>query len=167
MRLLLIGFLAITGAACSETEVEPKQANPAQEGARALPKEMPPGFLDEAPPGPVSNTVVLSGGTLMSEPPITDSAVVITDGLIVAWGKREQVAMPNDSIGKDMRGKWLVPGTTAMLETGTGADQNLLQQGKPGNLLVLTVDPGLTRPGSEHLAGFVADGEIRIDDGAD
>lgn len=167
MRLFLIGFLVMTGAACSEPEVTPQQTNQLLEGARELPKEMPPGFLDEAPPGPVSNTVVLSGGTLMSEPPITDSAVVITDGLIVAWGKREQVTMPNDSIGKDMRGKWLVPGTTAMLESGAGADQNLLQQGKPGNLLVLTVDPGLTRPGSEHLAGFVADGEIRIEDGAD
>lgn len=71
--------------------------------------ELPPGFMDEPPPPPVSDTLVLSGGTLMMGEEISDSVVVIKDGKLLAWGKRGEVSMPNDSIGYDMRGKWLMP----------------------------------------------------------
>ena len=70
-------------------------------------ESMPPGFTDAPPPPPSSNTLVLSGGVLLLDTPITDSVVVITDGKILAWGRRGEVDMPNDSIGLDMRGKWL------------------------------------------------------------
>ena len=70
---------------------------------------LPPGFLDEAPPLPTSDTVILSGGTLVLTPAIADAVVVITDGVVQAWGKRGEVDVPSDSVGRDMRGKWLVP----------------------------------------------------------
>ncbi len=69
----------------------------------------PPGFLDEAPAPPTSATVILSGGTLVLAQPIADAVVVITNGEVQAWGKRGAVDVPSDSVGRDMRGKWLLP----------------------------------------------------------
>ena len=93
----LIAILSLS--ACQEA--------PAPKAERSA--EMPPGFVDEPPPPPTSDTIILSGGTLLTEPPITDSVVVITDGLVMGWGQRGSQDVPNDSIGKDMRGKWLKP----------------------------------------------------------
>ena len=35
--------------------------------------------------------------------------MVITKGNLIAWGKRGDVDVPNDSIGFDLRGKWIEP----------------------------------------------------------
>lgn len=104
---------AVIGAGCSAEEPTDVQ-RPVDSGS------MPPGFLDSAPPGPESNTKVLSGGTLMTEPPVQDAVVVITDGAVISWGSRGSVDMPNDSIGLDMRGKWIRPVTP--LASGAVAD---------------------------------------------
>ena len=40
---------------------------------------------------------------------VVDSLVVITDGDLIAWGTRGDVDVPNDSIGFDLRGKWIEP----------------------------------------------------------
>lgn len=77
-------------------------------------QSMPPGFTDAPPPSPTSNTMVLSGGTLLVDPPVADAVLVITDGKVQAWGQRGQIEMPNDSIGHDMRGKWLQPAADPM-----------------------------------------------------
>lgn len=89
-------------------------------------KSMPPGFMDEPPPPPTSNTVILSGGVLLADSPITDSVVVIADGVITAWGHRGEVDLPNDSIGIDMRGKW-IRGSNG-LTSGSTADLLIYDQ---------------------------------------
>ena len=89
---------------------------------------MPPGFLDEPPPKPKSNTLVLSGGDLVLDTVIADAVVVIQNGKLLAWGKRGEVDMPNDSIGADMRGKWISPGTPEDL--GSLPNMALMQVGE-------------------------------------
>ena len=49
---------------------------------------------------------------------ISDSIIVITNGQIVAWGARGETDLPNDSIGFDLRGKWIV---TDNIEIGAPA----------------------------------------------
>ncbi|NKB98105.1 MAG: hypothetical protein GKR90_06375 [Pseudomonadales bacterium] len=103
-----MAVVALTLFACSESE----EITPASEAPDALPeKPMPPGFLDEPPPPPTSATAILSGGTLLLPDggEIPDSLVVITNGDLVAWGTRGAVDVPNDSIGFDLRGKWIEP----------------------------------------------------------
>ena len=80
-----------------------------------------PGFLDEPPPPPTPATEILGGGTLVLADGsfIEDSLIVITNGKLVAWGKRGEVEVPNDSIGIDVRGKWI---QAARLEAGANAD---------------------------------------------
>lgn len=84
-------------------------------------KDLPPSFLDEAPPLPTSATEILGGGTLVMPDGsfVEDSLIVITDGKLVAWGPRGEVEVPNDSIGHDLRGKWI---QAAALEVGALAD---------------------------------------------
>lgn len=82
-------------------------------------RTMPPGFLDEPPPPPTSDNLILSGGTVViGEERIDDAVVVLSAGELVAWGKRGGVDVPNDSIGHDMRGKWIVAGNRDDLERG-------------------------------------------------
>ena len=82
---------------------------------------LPPSFLDEPPPPPTSATEILGGGTLVLTDGtlIEDSLIVITDGKIVTWGRRGEVDVPNDSVGHDLRGKWI---QTDKLEVGALAD---------------------------------------------
>ncbi|MEM7080379.1 MAG: hypothetical protein AAF513_17310 [Pseudomonadota bacterium] len=90
-------------------------------GASAAKPEEPsmPGFLDEPPPPPTSDNLILSGGTLVTaDARITDAVVVIAAGELNGWGQRGQVDVPNDSIGYDMRAKWIVPGNQADLDNG-------------------------------------------------
>ena len=84
-------------------------------------QSLPPGFLDEAPPPPTSATEILGGGTLVLPDGsfVEDSLLIITDGKLVAWGKRGDVDVPNDSVGFDLRGKWI---QAAELSAGTAAD---------------------------------------------
>ncbi len=158
-RFAIIG-LCLALAACgqapapeAETDVDVAQA------------DMPPGFLDEPPPGPTSATTVLSGGTLIADAVTSDAVVVVQNGLLLAWGARGAVDVPNDSVGLDMRGKWIVPGAETDLQT-SGALPNLAawQAGEPANLLILGSDPRQNDGASQDLVGVVASGEIRIFD---
>ena len=125
-------------------------------------KKMPASFLDEAPPPPTSSTVVLSGGTLVLEQVTADSAIVLRNGKLIAWGKRGEVEMPNDSVGKDLRGKWITPGTIDDLETGNLPNLAELKIAAPANLLVLKVGPGFDGVSSADLYGVVVQGELQI-----
>ncbi len=123
--------------------------------------DMPPGFLDEPPPPPTSETSVLSGGTLMLDPPVTDSVLVLHQGTIMAWGKRGEVAMPNDSIGVDMRGKWLYSGTVAELNEGIVKADLLINQ--PANMIILSQDPALGPIDQVAVVGEITQGKLRLD----
>ena len=133
----------------------------------AQPKSMPAGFLDEAPPLPVSDTVVLSGGNLVLEKVTTDTAIVLHNGILIAWGKRGEVTMPNDSIGLDLRGKWLTPGTLADLEASTLPNLTELKIGTVANMLVFKTGPDLVGATSDDLHGVITDGELQIFDQSD
>ena len=121
--------------ACAETQEvsEPKAETSG---------EMPPSFLDEAPPLPTSATEILGGGTLVTADGalIEDSLIVITDGKLVAWGKRGDVDVPNESIGHDLRGKWI---QAENLEVGALADLRFSERTK-----------GMTEVNSEILGGY-------------
>ena len=140
---LLIGvFLAV---ACSEPE-----------------QNVPGSFLDEAPPPPSSNTVVLSGGTLVLEQVTTDTVIVLTDGKLIAWGARGEVDMSDDSVGKDVRGKWIAPGTMNDLASGNLPNLTELKIAAPANLLLLKVGPDFDDVSSADLYGIVVQGELQI-----
>ena len=95
---------------------------------------------------PTSDTIVLSGGTLLTDPPIADAGVVISNGVLVAFGPRTEVDMPHDSAGFAMRGKWLQP--TAPLVVG-----------EPPNLNILIDDPSASEA---TVYATVADGELAV-----
>ncbi|NOX51905.1 MAG: hypothetical protein GXP16_15425 [Gammaproteobacteria bacterium] len=122
---------------------------------------MPPGFLDEPPPPPTSETSVLSGGTLMLDPHVTDSVLVLQQGTIMAWGKRGEVDMPNDSIGVDMRGKWLYPGT--LVELNKGVVKAGLRKNQPANMIILSQDPELGPVDQVAVVGEITQGTLRLD----
>ena len=109
---------------------------------------LPPSFTDAPPAPPTSDTYVLSGGQLQLAEPIADSIVVIRDGLLMAWGKRGETAVPNDSIGIDVRGKWLVTSAESM------------QIGQLANLRIFNTDPSSTE--SDDLHGIVQDGILEL-----
>ena len=131
----------ILATACSEPQQTAEPVEPV--------KEMPPSFLDEAPPPPTSNTEILGGGTLVTPDGafIEDSLIVITDGKLVAWGKRGDVDVPNDSIGHDLRGKWI---QAQNLEVGALADLRFSERTR-----------GMTEVSSEILGGY-QDGTIDL-----
>ncbi|MEM7001179.1 MAG: hypothetical protein AAF529_10350 [Pseudomonadota bacterium] len=124
LLLLVCGLLL---AACQEPSPSKVAENSSPEQPTSQPEldeaSLPPGFTDAPPPPPTSNTLVLSGGKLvLGGETIIDSVVVISDGLIKGWGKRGEVAMPNDSIGKDLRGKWLLPITSLQRDQTAAID---------------------------------------------
>ena len=122
---------------------------------------MPPGFLDEPPPPPTSNTLVLSGGTLVGEERIADSVVVVSLGELTAWGERGAVSMPNDSVGQDMRNKWIVPGSRADLAAGELPNLAYFQAGEPTALLIFSQEP--QAPWSEdYLVGTLVNGTLDL-----
>ncbi|MEM9622053.1 MAG: hypothetical protein AAF993_10420 [Pseudomonadota bacterium] len=106
-------------SACGESTPSADANTPVSDTAAAA---LPPGFTDAPPPPPTSSTQILSGGTLLAEPPVADAVVVITNGQLVAWGKRGEVEVPNDSIGFDVRGMWLQAGPAVSLKTGQAAN---------------------------------------------
>ena len=113
-------------------------------------------------PGPESATTVFSGGTLVTDELTNDAVVVVRNGLLLSWERRGDVEMPDDSVGMDMRGKWIVPGRQADLETGNLPNLGAWLPGNPANLLVLTTDPAQSAVAGDDLAGVVVDGEIRL-----
>ena len=114
--------LSLLLLACSDS-TPPREPQTLAPGVNTPP---PPGFTDAPPPAPVSDTVILSGGILLTEPPITDSAIVITEGVVTGWGRRGEMDIPNDSIGRDVRGLWIR--ATHTLVSGAIADLQVYDQ---------------------------------------
>lgn len=161
MKVLASMMTVMLLFACGEAPAP----NPPGEATQAAPAEtaaMPPGFLDEPPPRPKSNTLVLSGGDLVLDTVTADAVVVIQNGKLLAWGKRGEVEMPNDSIGTDMRGKWITPGVAADIAGTNLPHLELMQAGEPANLLAFTVGPDLTQASEEDLHAVVANGRLEI-----
>ena len=145
MRQLLLYVMVLLCSAC---------------GQGSQNSSAPPGFTDDPPPPPVSETVILSGGTLLSPDPIPDSLVILTRGRVVGWGRRGSVDVPNESIGSDMRGKWIVAGR--LVNGQPRIDHELLKSGAPANLLFLSSDPAIASPAADHVVGYAADGELTL-----
>ncbi len=64
-------------------------------------------------PGSRAATLAIVGGTLIDgtgKAPVTDAAVVIRDGRIVALGPRTKVKIPKDANVVDAKGKFILPG---------------------------------------------------------
>ena len=158
MKALAAVLTAVLLLACGEAPVRDQSSEPASADSAA----MPPGFLDEPPPQPKSNTLVLSGGDLVLDTVTTDAVVVIQNGKLLAWGKRGEVDMPNDSIGTDMRGKWITPGFTADITATNLPHLALMQVGEPANLLAFTLGPDLSQAGEADLHAVVSDGRLEV-----
>ncbi len=69
--------------------------------------------ISKSIPGSKSNSLAIVGATLIDgtgAAPISDSAVVIQNGLIKAAGPRSKVKIPKDANVVDAKGKFLLPG---------------------------------------------------------
>jgi len=157
LRVLSVGLAVWLLISCSDTP-------PTIPADPPLQREMPPGFLDEPPPPPTSSTQVLSGGTLVTDSIIEDSVVVLNNGNLVAWGKRGEVDMPNDSVGFDLRGQWIIAGTWQQAVAGTLSAAPPLRPGEPANLLILRRPPPFTDLQDNHLGGRFINGELEFFD---
>ncbi|MGI9327091.1 MAG: hypothetical protein ACR2PZ_17870 [Pseudomonadales bacterium] len=96
----------------------------------------PPSFLDPAPAAPRSTTIILSGGTLLEAEvsqaqDLFDAVVVITNGKLVATGKRGSVPVPADSVGIDTSGKYIVAEPTTDSSVTAKANLTIYHQ-RPG-----------------------------------
>lgn len=160
-KLWLLTTFALVSA-CSEPAPSSTATPPVSGAAVMATDSMPPGFTDEPPAPPTSSTIVLSGGNLITETLVEDSVVVLHKGKVVTWGKRGEVDMPNDSIGIDVRGKWLVPGTEADLKSGNLPNSALLETGVAGNLLVFNTGPDISNATGDDLHAIVSEGALQI-----
>ncbi|MEM7100454.1 MAG: hypothetical protein AAF541_19455 [Pseudomonadota bacterium] len=155
--LLITTLVLVIGCGSSS---EPHQESTTSTSEQVQTDALPPGFLDEPPPPPTSNTTILSGGTLVVDQTISDSVIVITSGNVVAWGARGEVDMPNDSVGFDMRGKWIVPGRQNQDDsiTPTAFAPNL-----PAEFVILSSWSDTSLDAS-HVVGTFADGRLVLQD---
>jgi hypothetical protein len=153
--LLLPGLLLALVAGC-DGAAKPVPAPESAIATAAAPtkaaadaaKKMPPSFLDQAPSGPVSDTMILSGGTLLGDPDLFDAVVVLKNGTVIAAGKRGDVPVPPDSIGIDASGRFIAPTTAG--ESLVGND----------NLTLYADHPGQVPEAAVHAA--VVDGEYQL-----
>lgn len=157
MRVLSVCLAVWLLAACTEP---PPAASSEQQPGTA----MPPGFLDTPPPPPTSSTQVLSGGTLVADRMIEDSVVVLTNGTLVAWGKRGEVAMPNDSVGFDLRGHWIMAGSWQQAAAGELPLEAPLPVGEAANLVIVRQPPPFENLRESDLGGRVVDGKLELFD---
>lgn len=95
----------------------------------------PPSFLDEPPAPPSSDTMILSGGTLIDGEDLFDAVVVVEGARVIAAGKRGAVPVPPDSIGIDASGKFIV---------AVNPDETLI--GGPADLVIYEAHPVLAKP---------------------
>lgn len=157
-----LAIIVVLASACADPTVNQTSADKPAE-----PNLPPAGFLDAPPPLPVSDTIVLSGGNLILDAVTTDTAIVLQQGKLMAWGKRGEVDMPNDSIGKDLRGKWITPGTLTDLEAATLPNLTALKVGAAANMLVFKTGPDISRATSDDLYGTISNGELQILDASE
>ncbi|XOV81448.1 MAG: hypothetical protein ACFHXK_11225 [bacterium] len=160
--LLMVAFLVLTACGGAEPNTPSSDAeSAAATGAEAV-EALPPGFTDEPPPPPTSDTTVFSGGTLLLEESISDAVVVISNNTLISWGRRGNVDLPNDSVGMDMRGKWIVGGVAEDLAGGQLTLPASLTRGEPARLLVFNSDPAITDDLSEALYAIVDEDGIQV-----
>ncbi len=157
LTLLTTAVLALSAGCSGDNNT--KQVDIAQATTSA---ELPPGFLDEAPAPPTSTNQILSGGALVLDQTTNDTVLLIDKGNLGAWGKRGEVDVPNDSIGFDMRGKWLVPGRVSDIAAGTLPNLSAWKEGQAANLLVFDADPQLAKLSTDNLYAVVDQGVIEI-----
>ena len=158
MRLFVFVFLVLS---CSTVLLGCGQPQATPDQTQAPATELPPGFTDEPPAGPTSSTTVLSGGILYSEDTFEDAAIVITAGKLVSWGTRGEVDMPNDSIGVDMRGKWITPGVQN--PDGSLTLRSMPQNGEEASFLIFSDQPA-EQPDTAALVGWFARGELMLEE---
>ena len=156
--LLMIGVMLMTACGNADSTTEAPVAELPVEAAEVL----PPGYTDAPPPAPTSDTTILSGGTFLLAENIADSVVVISNNTLVAWGPRGMVALPNDSIGMDMRGKWIVAGDPADIENDNLALPSEVASGDPARLLVFNSDPMTTEDLAGALYAIVSEEGIEV-----
>jgi|GEM_PF-2093694 len=156
--LLVLGVLLLSACGGADSTPTAVETQAPVETSQAL----PPGYTDAPPPGPTSNTTILSGGTFVLAQNIADSVVVISNNKLIAWGPRGEVDLPNDSIGMDMRGKWIVAGVPADIESNTLTLPSDVISGDPARLLVFNSDPGTTEDLSGALHAIVSDQGIEV-----
>ena len=70
--------------------------------------------------------------------------------------------MPNDSIGYDMRGKWLVPGTRSDIEGDVLPNPERWQPNAEVDLLILNKPPQAGAVAENDIHGMVTQGNIEI-----
>jgi hypothetical protein len=70
--------------------------------------------------------------------------------------------MPNDSVGKDMRGKWLTPGTRADLDAGSLPNKVSPTPDELANILIFKAAPDFSKLSADDLYAVVAQGELQI-----
>ncbi len=156
--LLMIGVMLLTACGSSDPTTEAAETELPVEAAEVL----PPGYTDAPPPGPTSDTTILSGGTFLLAENIADSVVVISNNTLVAWGPRGMVELPNDSIGMDMRGKWIVAGDPADIENGNLVLPSNVASGDPARLLAFNSDPRTTEDLAGALYAIVSEEGIEV-----
>jgi hypothetical protein len=74
------------------------------------------------------------------------------------------VEMPNDSVGFDMRGKWITPGRWEQAAAGKLPAPAPLKTGEAANLLIITRPPPFEDLRESDLGGRVVDGELELFD---
>ena len=153
LGIVLIVALGLLGCSATEEVTDTESESPAT--------AQMPGFLDPAPPGPTSDTTILSGGTIVSGDVIADAVLVVTNGKLVAYGARGNVDIPNDSIGVDMRGKWIAPGVR-------NADGSLTLQDMPGAgqtaMFLIFSAPIDEQPEVSNLVGDYSNGQLNLNE---
>ncbi len=156
--LLVLGAMLLSACGGADSTSAAPEAEPPAEATQ----ELPPGYTDAPPPGPTSDTTILSGGTFVLAQSIADSVVVISNNKLMAWGPRGEVELPNDSIGMDMRGKWIVAGVPADIENNSLNLPSNVGSGDPARFLVFNSDPATTEDLSGALHAIVSDQGIEV-----
>ena len=163
--ILILAFSLIACAPAEEATTLETETAPTPD---TLTAEMP-GFLDPAPPGPTSDTTVLSGGTIVAGEVINDAVLVLTNGKLVAYGARGSVDIPNDSIGVDMRGKWIAPGVANADGSLTLNEMPSIQPSVEAGAdqmaaFLIFSAPVNDQPEVSNLVGVYANGELELNE---
>ncbi len=124
-----------------------------------------------------SATQIYSGGWVVQgdgTEPQFDHIVVVTDGQIMAVGKRGTIDVPADSIGIDVSGKWLLPGPLAALQAAFAerehdaplvfgsTELNAFTANTPAHIVLLNANPLRDPAAFDDLHGIVTQGELTL-----
>lgn len=145
-------LLSLVLGGCDGSATTP---NPVATPAPASSENLPPSFLDKPPQGPTSDTMILSGGTLITADELFDAVVVVQNGQVIAAGKRGTVPVPADSIGIDASGKFIV-----------AVDPERPLIGGPAELLLYDAHPGTRQPPTVYARVTAGQWQLASDSGS-